>query len=329
MATREWFYIMNTFEVQTRRNFKKMLTLDLDHYGNLVEAADLQPAIIPLRDDYLPLHTSYQNIYALWQGAEGTHEGSTIAVKTLMENLNTDLRVWEGVVRFVFPEDSADERSIFPDKRRPFQKGTYEQRISAIRTLYLKLATYTGEALLVTLSATVQSFYNNIEAARLAQTGDEMGITAQRDLLEEQRVLCARGMYGNLGRLMYIMRENPVNIESFWDLSLLRNSSEPPYTEDITADPHSDTEVGLSADQRGKVEANSVVLLRNTTEANVPLSVGFSTAPGVSPSLLVVVLHGAEIELNASELGWSSEKKYLLVQNGSDETGTLHLEIDF
>ena len=327
MAT-NWIFTSNTFEVQTRDNFKKMLTLSLDHYGKLVAAANTEPAIIPLRDDYAPLNLAYQNIYAAWKGAEGTHEGSTLNLQLLMELLNADIRTWEGTVRYVFPEDSPNEKSIFPNKRAPFQTGTYEQRISAVKTLAEKLATFTTQPLLVTLSATVQSFYNTIEAVRLGQTGDEINITMQAMVLEEQRKACAVGMYGNLGRLIYLNRNSPVDTEQFWDLTLLRNLTGEPYKEDMTINPETVKTVSLSDAQLDEIGANTGIKLQNTSTASVTLKAGFSEEAGTAPSFALAITPASQQQLTASELGWSSDKKYLVIQNESSETGTMKVEVE-
>ncbi len=327
MITRNWFYTINTFEVQTRRNYKKMLTLTLDHYGKLVYAAEQDPVFIPLRDRYQPVHIAYQNSYAAWKAAEGIHEGSTGTVEGMLKQLNSEVRSWEGTVRYVFPEDSPNERTIFPNKRAPFQTGTYEQRISAILTLSEVLATFTTQPLLVTLSATVLTFYNTIEAVRLLQTGGEIGITSKSAEVEADRIACAMGMYGNLGLLMNILRENPIGVEQFWDMTLLRNITDNTYTEEMSIDPSSIATAGLSEEEREAVTASTVVFVKNTSAAAVNLKVGFAATAGGTPTTIIELVHAEERELSASELGWSSDKKYLVVSNTSTETGTLDLEV--
>lgn len=325
---RIWIYANNTFDVQTRNSFKKMLTLTLDHYGKLVLATASNSDFVPLRDDYEPFHLEYQNDYNAWVTAGGVHEGSTLSVEELLEQLNTELRSWEATVRYVFPEDSPQERSIFPNKRAPYQTGTYEQRISAVKGLSIYLATFVAEPLLVALSTTVMDFYNTIEAARLAQTGNELGISSRSAALERARINCATAMYGNLGQIMYIYRENPVEIEQFWDLSLLRYTSDNTFSQSVSVDSMSTATVGLSPAQRDSIDANTNIKITNTSTAPVPLKVGFSTAAGEEPTFTVTVEPEMMRELSASELGWSSEKKFLVIRNETIETGTVTVQVD-
>jgi len=325
---RNWIYANNTFEVQTRTSFKKMLTLTLDHIAKLSGTAETNPAFVPIRDGYAPLHDAFTAAYAAWKGSEGTHEGSTLNVEDLFLQLNTELRTWEARVRVVFPEDSPNERSIFPNKRIPFQSGTYEQRISAVKTLYEKLATFIGEPSLIALSTTVNNFYDTIQSARFVQSTNEVGISSRSAALEAARLACAVGMYGNLGQIMYLFRENPVEIEQYWDLSLLRNTTDNTFSQSVSVDTVSTATVGLSPAQRDSIDANTLIKITNTSTAPVPLKVGFSTAAGEEPTFTATVEPEMMRELSASELGWSSEKKFLTIRNESAETGTATVQVD-
>ncbi len=220
-----WRFAINPFLSATDRNFKKMLSLDADHFNKLVQKGTIDPDVLAMKTQYESFHHDFITIYSNWRGSEGVGESRTLDVETQFGLLNTEIKVWEGKVRSIFPEDSIQERAIFPDKRKAFQQGTYEQRISALRTLYQILATYSAEPVLLSLSATVESFYNVISAARNAQQGNEISVSGYSASLEAQRVLCSRQMYGTLGRLMYKYLDNPILIEEYWDMSLLRDSS--------------------------------------------------------------------------------------------------------
>lgn len=305
-----------------------MLTLTLDHMAKITGTAVTNLEFEPIRDSYIPLHEAYTAAYAAWKGSEGTHEGSTLNVEEIFQQLNTQLRIWEAQVRVVFPEDSPNERSIFPDKRVPFQSGTYEQRISAVKTLYEKLATFTTQPSLVTLSVTVSNFYNTIEEARFTQSTNEVGISSRSSTLEAARLACAVGMYGNLGRIMFIFRATPVDIEQFWDMSLLRNTSDNTYSQNLSVDSGTTATVGLSVAQRNAIDANTNIKITNTSSAPVPLKVGFSTTAGEEPTATITVEPEMMRELSASELGWSSEKRFLCIRNESAETGTATVQVD-
>ena len=124
---------------------------------------------MPLHDDYAHLYNAYRNIYAIWQGAEGTNKASALNIEVLLTLLNTEIRKWEGTMRYIFLEDSPNERSLFPNKHSAFQSGIYEQWISVVNALSEKLATFTAQMLLFTLSGEAANYYNTIEANRLVK----------------------------------------------------------------------------------------------------------------------------------------------------------------
>jgi hypothetical protein len=318
-----WIYAKNTFEANTRKSFKKMLTLSFDHFAKLSGAATTNPALVPLRDDYAPLHQTYSQAYSDWTLALGNHEAETCRLAEWSARLNQEVRDWEGQVRFVFAEGTAQEVMLFPHKRVPFQSGTYEQRIMAVLTLATQLATFTTQPVLLTLSATVQAFYDQMQAVRLAQTGLELSVSRSSRHLEQSRLACARGMFSNLGRLMHLMSDRPQGIGQFWELHLLRPVPKGTFADSLLIDPQTIASADLSAKQREKLTANTRLTIKNSSPRTVSLFVGFSTEPQAASPHAVELLPNEARELSASELGWSTTHTYLTAHNPHDQTATL------
>lgn len=231
MAEQMWRFLINTFEVQTEGSNVKMLSLATDTHAKLKnEISD--PDINVIFEAFDPFYNAYRQICINYDLAAGDYEGETLGFETLMDSIPTEIRKWEAGVRFVYVEDSPEERAIFPDKRTPFLQGTYEDRISAVGTLVEKLSSDPALAAVHTL---VQSFYNTALSARLAQQGEEGNLGQLSDLRENQRLITADEMYGVLGRLMYKFRNDRDQVERFFDLSLLRETGdggeEPPPVE--------------------------------------------------------------------------------------------------
>lgn len=215
-----WHYASNTFEVMTRGTNKKALILFEDSRAKLIAEGLINPAVQQIANDFEPYHTAYRNLYAQKQGVNGMYEGRTFSFELLMDNIPEALRDWEGQIHYHYREGSAEDRTIFPNRRKPFLSGPYELRISAIKTLLDILGNYPSLATTVSL---VTSFYNQVEGARLIQQQHEGDSERHSALLEAQRKLTCRELYGVLGRLMYEYRDNPDRIGTFFDLSLLRH----------------------------------------------------------------------------------------------------------
>ena len=223
MAKRTWIFLYNTFLVQTESSFRKALVLFTDTHAKL-RNEQTDPDIATMLSYLEPPFLAYVKIYNTWGAVSGTYHGKTQSVEELLANdLPLQLRRWEGKVRSEFIEDSPTEREIFPNKRSPFLSGTYEDRISAIGSLAEKLIDFPQ---LSAVQAEVNSFYNLMESARLVQQQKEGDLKRLSDLLEAQRVLVAEELHGILGLLIHKYRKNPLNVERYFDLSLLRDTSD-------------------------------------------------------------------------------------------------------
>lgn len=216
-----WSFIRNPFETHTRNSNKKMLSLSTDMHSKLHgEISDA--AILVIYNGLDPVFQAYTLIYGNYSVVTGERKGKTLDLVTQLSTLKeTELAKWEVQVHNIYPKGTPAEVEIFPRSRTPFLQGTYEQRINAVRALYLKLA---ADAAFATLSTEVQSAYNVLLSARDTQQQKEGSLGQLATVREEQRVLLADALYGALGGLMVKFKSNREQITHYFDLSLLRNT---------------------------------------------------------------------------------------------------------
>ncbi len=96
----------------------------------------------------------------------------------------------------------------------------------------------------------------------------------------------------------------------------------------MTINPEMVKTVDLSQAQLNEIGANTGIKLENTSTASVTLKAGFSDEAGTAPAFSIAITPTSQRQLTASELGWSSDKKYLVIQNESSETGTMKVEVE-
>jgi hypothetical protein len=223
MFKRLWQYLINTFEVNTQGSNVKMLSLANDTYAKLQKNIS-DPVVAAIMADYDPVYQAYKQIYQNYDVVSGNREGNTLSLQNILtDDLPIEIRKWEGAVRNVYIEDSPEEKAIFPNKRNPFLKSTYDDRISAIGSLRQKLSTDTN---FTSLTTQVQSFYNLISSARDTQQQEEGFLEQLSNIRENQRTLMATELYGALGALMNRYKAQPAMVESFFDVSLLRKGED-------------------------------------------------------------------------------------------------------
>ena len=218
----QWYYLHNTFLSATNSSYKKALILFEDTQSKLKAEAPHDAGIQDMFNDFAPFYEAYRDLYSQKTMESGAYEGSTLNFENVIAEIVTHIRVWEGKVRAEFPEDSAEERAIFPNKRTPFNTGSYEERISAVKSLYLQLDKY---PVLASVKLLVETYYNRLLAARTAQQEQEGQNDKLSTLLEAQRVKTCTELYGILMRLCYKYRNTPDRVLDYFDLSLIRSSN--------------------------------------------------------------------------------------------------------
>lgn len=320
MANETWSYLIDTFEVNTRNSHKKGMSLAVDHKAKLEASGSTDPEVSLWHTEFEPILGAYVRIDSQYNQTFGTRKGKTNAFEEAMQQLNTEIKIWEGPIRAKFPEDSPVEIEIFPNKRQPFQTGTYEGRIQAVRTLSEKLKEYPD---LATVQLQVELFYNNLLASRESEQNYE-GAQAQLSVLrEEQRVVVMKAMYGNLGRAMYKYRSNPDMVTTFFDLGLLRSTGEDVKNLIGTAAAESIINVDY-----GTIEftADTPVMVKNTSAQGVSLQVYFGTNAGEEPgSISITAQPGAFVEVTAGELGFDDANVFLNIKNTAAQGGSFEI----
>jgi len=222
MVKRLWHYLINTFLVSTRSSYKKALDLGLDHEARL-KHNQTDPVIAAMVASFGPVLQAYLTSDQNLDAALGDYKGDTLSVKQLFKVMNsTKLSHWEGQVHAQFPKGSPEELQFFPRSRRPFQESTYAQRIQAVKVFGDKCAALPS---LHALGINVLAFHTQLLSARaLQQTDGKAKVVTLRSLRESARVVMCVEMYGNLGLLMHHFRNDPKQVERFYDLTLLRTT---------------------------------------------------------------------------------------------------------
>jgi hypothetical protein len=170
--------------------------------------------------------------YTAWISARGVYKGETSRLEAMIADLSANkIRQWDVTIQGTFADDTPDYMILLPNRRIPFQKGSIDQKIYEVRSLGERLTPY---APLAALKTTVDAFYDDLLAARDVQQTKEELVRTKSQALETQRVASANLAYGNIGLLMDKYLNEPVQIERFFDLTLLQSNGGSEPNEPIT-----------------------------------------------------------------------------------------------
>lgn len=224
MARQPWHFFINSFAKATQGSYKKALSLGVNHESRL-SANQSDPVIAALLASFSPIMAAYRMADNNLRITLGTYKGNTQQVRELFAYLNTTkLPYWEPRIWQQFPRSSAECTELFPRARRVFQKGTYVQRIQAIKVLGKQCEAIPA---LQSLSVDILAFHAQIATARTLQVSDGQGqAIKQRSDLEAARIALCTALYGSMGGLMQHYRNSPEQIARYFKLTLVRKKGQ-------------------------------------------------------------------------------------------------------
>lgn len=218
MAHELWHYAENQFDNVTKNSKRRMNIISADHLSKL-EAEQSDADIHGLFHRFEPLRAEYVARYDSWLKARGIYKGATQKMDELQETLNEEqLPGWDNKIKVAVGEGSADYTTILPKGRGAF-RAARDQTIREVAALAERLANFPD---LAAVKTEVETFAAQMEQTRDIQQQKEGLVDNASDALEEQRVICARMMYANLGRLMDKFADAPENIERFFELQVIQ-----------------------------------------------------------------------------------------------------------
>ncbi len=319
---RLWSYLINTFEVNTRQSKKKMLDFANDHDARLSNYLT-DPVILALYTVFHAQLLNYRSLMSKRTAVGGSQKSLTQELTSLLLQLRTTwIAFWEGKVRNFFPEGSVQDTAIFPNKRKPFYEGGYDQRINAVQALKDSMEPYPQ---LADTMADVEEKYDLLDAAREVQRQKKSAVGANADLLEKSRKELANLMYKHLGTFMAMHYTNPTEVEKYFDLPMLRK---PVNDNDSIFNTSGTVEGGftmaIALPKKLQLNANGLFTFTNNSDL-VELQFFFSTNPSAADNTVkVTVLPNETGEGTVAEAGWSPGDTYLIVKN----TGTVTAEFE-
>jgi hypothetical protein len=300
MAEKPYRFFINPFRVVTQRSYKKMLSIGEDHFARLT-GLQADPQIAAILLTYTPILQAYKTVDQNLQSAEGTYEGKTQTVEQFFKTLvHEKLPYWEGQIYFVYPKGTPAATALFPDYRKPFESGTYEQRISAIKVLGDKCA-LDPSPILVAVSVNMLAFHTQIESARvLQQSQGEAAVANLRTLRETARLLLCDELYGNMGLLMHKHRHNPTDVGQYFQVSYLRSASDNAEVLEVEANEVENIYDNILP---GSITGKKA---KNTSNENVTMGFYYAnslTDPPQPGDIVIQVPQGGHKTFDEAELG--------------------------
>ncbi len=214
-----WSFLSNPFAVIGKRSFAKGIIMSTYHLAQL-EIHKSNPFFGVMYDFFNVLHNDFDVAYNVWKAHGGYQKGSTLTKDELLKDLVEVKYVdWEHTIAGSYKPGSAMYVSLFPKGKAMFYKGSIESRINAVGQLGIALV---GIESLADVKVDVDNYFGQLTGVREDQLGKKGGTINKIDEVEHKMAAVTTEMYANLGLLMNHFKDDPKQIEAFFDLSIIR-----------------------------------------------------------------------------------------------------------
>ena len=312
-----YHFLVNSFLVVTNHNYK--LAFKIGTYtDNALNNAKADPAILVLYNFFHPLFVNFTAAYNAWKLQKNQGVGGTLTLTQLFDGLTDKLNIWESqILVFYTKKTNPGFKALFPQGHKPFQNGTQETKIEAVKNLSDGMI---GIAGLASVKSDVDAYYALFMAAFNTHQGQDSGIGTASDLVETQRVNLCNGLQWVLGGLTQKYYTNLLQIANFIDIQSMQSGEQTEWVKKkLKALSHFNIfeRTLLPTDQiRIKVTGPDALQFYWTLNAN--------DAVGATS---LIIPAGAEETHNADEFGDVLNNHFFNVNNPAGTVGSYEVEL--
>lgn len=227
-----WSFLLNPFLNAAKKAYTVALKISTYHDAQLF-AHNSDAFFAGLYASYHPLHLAVSTAYSNWKSQGGTQKGSTLTVNQLLDLLvKSKLNTWEYATMGVYQKGSPGYVALFPQGRTPFNRGTKESRIAAVKQLGTSL---TGIAALATTKTDVDAYFAQLNTNRGTQLGNKGTTENKSDTLDAAIKTAMIEMFANYGTMVNRFKIDLSVIEPYFDLDTIRNHEQLIFLKSIAA----------------------------------------------------------------------------------------------
>ena len=221
-----WTYFANPFQNSVKRSFKKAIKISTYTDAQLYSKR-LDVFYGPLYTTYHPLHVALLAAYNTWKAQGNVQIGSTFTIQELLQTLSSiKIGEWDLQIQAVYAKKTASYLVLLPHGHKPYQTGTKQERINTVAQLKTNL---TGITALATTETDVTTFYGELIAADLAQTGNVGNTKTNSGLLVTAISNAMAGLFSILGSCIAKFPGNPSACSPIFDMATIRNQQQSVY----------------------------------------------------------------------------------------------------
>jgi hypothetical protein len=221
----QWIRLNNFFLTATVTSYRLAVRISKKHVSALqMAAAGADAFFVTMLGTYTPVHNALVTAYDNWLAQNGTQQSQTLSVEQLLRLLSgTKAENWMVAVKPLYGKTSIRFKQLFPALKKPFQAGSQQDRIDAVKAFSISIGSDAG---LTALKTDVDAFYLLLNNAHTAQKGSITNTGNLSETVELARVAMCTAQLADYGGLLQKYASHPETAGNFFDEAALRNGAQ-------------------------------------------------------------------------------------------------------
>ncbi len=215
----QWFFLSNVFRVLANRSLKRFFKFCYELMMHLKSNAD-DPFFMDKYNQLLPYYNAFDDAYKEKFGNASQRKGDTRKLNLLLKEMSgSKIHAWDIAIQSHFINSTPEYTKIFPQGLSPLSLLSIEQRLLYLKTSIEIMSNYTQLSLVYD---DMKLFYDALCQARNTQTEKNANLTLSRAEVMQHAYKLSNEIYGVLGEFMTKYKDNPLVIETYFPVNLLR-----------------------------------------------------------------------------------------------------------
>ena len=208
--------IINHWDTTFYHNFKRSMET-ADQVSQSLEEESDDPKIQVLFEGFNPDYLDYRTGFLYWKSETNLYRGSSSLIKDSFAQLSGDeIDIVDKFLKNIYISDKQKYITLMPNGKKPFQKGTYTERVLASEQLTTAMLLRTE---LLPITSRFKLFSDNLGKDRKTQRGHKQSVRSASTELEKKRVILAGKLFWVYGGLVQIYFLVPKEIAKFYELN--------------------------------------------------------------------------------------------------------------
>jgi len=264
------------------------------------------------------VYTAYHDLLGDLVSTKATKKGTVLSFYNYLKTLRSKLKEWDLEVQRVLKEGTPEYVAIFPNGKSFILQGTQEQIMAKFSGFYTNVLLNSG---LAAITDDVSLHYQSLQTIYGSKNEKLSKTNTSTTDLDKAYDQMGKTLYCNMLMLIVHFVDNPVNVENYFDMTLLRtpqkhSKKDNAYKLPLPANSIRIADIGFSI-------GDTLLIINNGTN-----SISFyaaATADAATPAILNEIAPGEELEITAASLGAPNNKFLIFVNTSLTDEGEVEI----